>query len=603
MSNTAIEIQINARNKSIRMGELLFPRFVVLSGKNGSGKTHLLETLANANITSIAKANGEACVRRKLVNAAEMRPAQSDLNEGNARYSYKLYAMAKSNRSMTRPSLQPPLETILTGQLRRKVNQIMKYTGKGLDELTEEDFLLHSPVDDASSEADPFSQNVEAIFNRYADKKLENELKELDEQKGRGDGSYLTPDKFIEKYGNPMEEFNSLLRAAKFGYCFNQPDELRAHNRIWNRQQDFQLKLIDELNGNEVELKDLSTGEKVILSLVFAIYNSHKDYYFPDVLLLDEPDAYLHPSMIRQFIDVVTEVFVDRGASVIMTTHSPTTVALSHEESLYVMDRRNRWPQKISMPGLINELLEGVPSIRVDYENRRQVFVESKNDVYYYERFYDSVKDKLEPEKALHFISSGTKGSGDCKQVKEIVSKLRGFRNKTVFGIVDWDGVNVDADGVFVLGNRTRDNIESYIFDPLLVGVFLLREKLCLAEDLGLNRKTTYIDVPTLRKTDLQKVVDSVISKVRANIGAQPSVAGELRYVGGCRLRAQQWYLTTDGHELQTAVCSSFPRLKAYRNLPGEMIKKVLSDIPDFVPMDLLELFQRIQDDRIAVEK
>ncbi len=111
----------------------------------------------------------------------------------------------------------------------------------------------------------------------------------------------------------------------------------------------------------------------------------------------------------------------------------------------------------------------------MDYENRRQVFVESKNDVYYYERFYDVLKDKLETEKALHFISSGTDGSGDCNQVKEIVRTLRKFGSKIVFGIVDWDGTNAEGEGVFVLGGGTRDAIENFIFDPLLLGIFLFR--------------------------------------------------------------------------------------------------------------------------------
>ncbi len=338
MNNTTVEIRIKKPHKSIKDGQISFPGFVVLSGKNGSGKTHLLEALENPEITEITGENGKLRLQRKLVKTAELEPRQSDANVGGWQSNYQLYNAAKSPRNAMRGQGVPRLGDKLTGQFGRTVKKIIEYTDKDINGLTEDDFKLHSPVDDASSESDPFSQNVEAILNRYADKLLENELRELDQLKGRGDGSYLDPKSFIEKFGNPVEEFNALLKVAKFAYHFNQPKVLLAHDRIWNRQQTFQLKLIDDLAGNEINLSDLSSGEKVILSLIFAKYNSNKDCDFPQVVLLDEPDAYLHPSMIRQFIDVVTEVFVNRGVNDDAFTHNHRFVA----GSIVVCDGSNR---------------------------------------------------------------------------------------------------------------------------------------------------------------------------------------------------------------------------------------------------------------------
>ena len=165
-----------------------------------------------------------------------------------------------------------------------------------------------------------------------------------------------------------------------------------------------------------------------------------------------------------------------------------------------------------------------------------------------------------------------------------------------MFGIVDWDGSNVDGEGVFVLGGETRDEIENYIFDPLLLGIFLFREMICSAEDLKLDQKTTYIDVKQLGCDDLQKIVDSVILKVSAKVSPTNLEATELLYVGGYKLRGAQWYLITGGHELQKAVCEAFPNLNDFKgSLPGKLLNMVLGDLPDFVPMDILELFQKIQ--------
>lgn len=51
-------------------------------------------------------------------------------------------------------------------------------------------------------------------------------------------------------------------------------------------------------------------------------------------------DAHLHPSMTVQFLDVISEVLVRKhGVRVIMTTHSPSTVALAPEGAIFQMER------------------------------------------------------------------------------------------------------------------------------------------------------------------------------------------------------------------------------------------------------------------------
>ena len=81
----------------------------------------------------------------------------------------------------------------------------------------------------------------------------------------------------------------------------------------------------------------------------------------------------------------------------------------------------------------------GVPSLSITYENRRQVFVESKNDVTFYERIYEKLRDKLVDEISINFISSGISGQGNCNQVKEVVNQLTKYGNNFIYGIIDWD--------------------------------------------------------------------------------------------------------------------------------------------------------------------
>lgn len=84
------------------------------------------------------------------------------------------------------------------------------------------------------------------------------------------------------------------------------------------------------------------------MALVASIYKTSSDNRFPDILLLDEIDASLHPSMIKNMLSVIRDVFLINGIKVILVTHSPTTVALSDEASIFVMNKggKNRIEKK-----------------------------------------------------------------------------------------------------------------------------------------------------------------------------------------------------------------------------------------------------------------
>lgn len=119
--------------------------------------------------------------------------------------------------------------------------------------------------------------------------------------------------------------------------------------------------------------------------------------------------------------------------------------------------------QKANKDAALKFLTAGVPSFSVNYENRRQVFVESKYDLYFYEKIYERMFEHLEPEVSLSFTPSGSTMTDDngmpvsnCGQVKNATEVLRDAGNKFVWGLVDWDGENNDTDFVKVLGAGNR---------------------------------------------------------------------------------------------------------------------------------------------------
>ena len=313
---------------------------------------------------------------------------------------------------------------------------------------------------------------------------------------------------------------------------------------------------------------------------------------------MDEPDASLHPSMSKQFLDVIERVFVkDKGVKVIVTTHSPSTVALCNETNLFVMNKLGQRVEKNTKDKALKILTAGVPSLSINYENRRQVFVESKYDVFFYDKVYDKLRGKLENDISLNFISSGVGGSGNCDQVKEIVDKLSGFGNSSVFGIIDWDNKNIASGFVKVLGEGKRYSIENYIFDPVIISALLLREKIVSREDLGLKNNENYSDFKNLSVSELQFIADFLTLKLASEIKPTDTTKDKSKYLNGIELELPKWYLFHQGHKLEIYLKKVFPSLNKYRDgaLKSEIISKIMDDIPELIPYDIFDLLKNIQ--------
>ena len=85
----------------------------------------------------------------------------------------------------------------------------------------------------------------------------------------------------------------------------------------------------------------------------------------PGLVLLDEVDAVLHPSMISALIAGLKEQFVDNGTPVIMATHSVTTACLVDDDALFRVSRSGGRVDvlQITRPEAVAELSEGLATI------------------------------------------------------------------------------------------------------------------------------------------------------------------------------------------------------------------------------------------------
>lgn len=82
-------------------------------------------------------------------------------------------------------------------------------------------------------------------------------------------------------------------------------------------------------NNNEIRvLSDLSDGEKAILKLALISLDEEisKDV---KLVLFDEYDAPLNPSLTESFYKVIEDFYIKKGIQVVITTHSPATISLA----------------------------------------------------------------------------------------------------------------------------------------------------------------------------------------------------------------------------------------------------------------------------------
>ena len=101
----------------------------------------------------------------------------------------------------------------------------------------------------------------------------------------------------------------------------------------------FQAVFRNRTSGESYSLGTLSSGEKILMSLCLATFNQTMGQGRPKLLLFDELDAVLHPSMISSFIRGLKTEFVDRGTCVMLATHSVTTVSILDESEIYRLAR------------------------------------------------------------------------------------------------------------------------------------------------------------------------------------------------------------------------------------------------------------------------
>ncbi len=345
MKELTIELNQDYKQFKNSFKQTLKGNLIILSGINGSGKTQLMDILTmsstdfeekqveknkiKCNISIDGKAiNNIDIFRRsfkdniKIENIRLPEPKNTlwHKEQGWKYYSNEnLWNTNSKNFSKSKKLIEEALSNEGCFSI-PKFDISMPNNTK--IEVTEEQFKNILPNTFVWEEDDLFLNKINEIFYDFAVKRHDEKAR-----LGMLNGGFNN-EEYIKNA--PWTILNEIFESLKFNYRFKKDYEFETPN-FKEAPNLFSVNSRNEINTKSPRLlSDLSDGEKSIISLTFALLNE-KRRPIEKLLLLDEFDNTLNPSLVEALFRVLEEYFIKKGVMVIMTTHSPATISLAPE--------------------------------------------------------------------------------------------------------------------------------------------------------------------------------------------------------------------------------------------------------------------------------
>lgn len=407
------------------------PKLTVIGGDNGSGKTRYLEHLRGAHHDGTRDGD----FRRLLYIPSDYQMTSFGRGREPMNFTPKLIRDRIYTYIKTGEYNDPNFNSIADDVLKRIIPNfkgIKNVDAATIRDIDREAIFDNIPIDISwlIKYETPDEELVAEVFENYHGRITRRKARLYDAGHGHEGTSRETDLGQLP----PWDDFNSLLERYGFRYRITAP--------VYDEH--YTPRFIDLDSAREIEFSALSTGEKLILRLVLWAYNKHRSFNYK-AFLLDEFDAHLNPRLSRVMMEVIAEVIVGRyGIQVIMTTHSPTTVAFSPPEALMWMDRakgltpisKREAVSRLSQ-GLITLQDEDVPGIvrlAMAADELAIVFCEGKTD----RQILQIAWKKLHADEPIpfHLVDYF-----DCFAIVNVVARediLQRYRNN-LFGVLDYD--------------------------------------------------------------------------------------------------------------------------------------------------------------------
>lgn len=582
-----MDISFRGEFKSLSDFTILdIPRLMVVIGQNGVGKSQFLELIES----------GVKSRRDPTVEFSDESYAPQDL-----------LLLTSEWENLTNKS-QAGLASI-QNQHQEHWGRFQKYVARGpsdsyshlhsvfeqlclgLDkepcEVTKDEFIQHMDLSVPRERVHVFNQTIAQAF-------VDFRMREI-EAAARGESLDAV---------SPWELVQDIIAEANLPFSFTDPSKMSIRGSY-----DFVLN--HTVYDRPVKFDELSSGEKVLMSLVFWIFHVRRTNVFPRLLLLDEPDAHLHPEKCHQLFRVLDEVMVKKhDVRVIVTTHNPATVELAPRSSLFEIFADGERIRRVkSKSDAIRRLTGGLLNVSLA---KSIVIVEDEIDEKLFQSLFDEllrmegpVSEGLRSAEKLVFVQAsrprkqrkGNDTTGGRSEVMKWVPKLRSAGLDVVVGLVDRDYECEAGESVYILD---RYSIENYLVDPILIYARLVAEQVApqISGIPELSRNRAHL-LTEWNQSQLQVISDHIVDLVKSKL---PDEEGE----GECKLQEDRvrveftnelileyprWLCDRRGKDLLRAAIEAFGGNNINQ---AKLIETFLHLM--FVPMELVDLFRRIQD-------
>lgn len=305
--------------------------------------------------------------------------------------------------------------------------------------------------------------------------------------------------------------------------------------------REYRIQFTDR-SGNTVEFDDLSSGEKDAISLIFNLVEERIEARMGEVrgekpeqedlvVIIDSPEAYLHPAMQERFLNFVQEVLEstkseDRASTlqILMCTHSRTIIQNTPDRNLFFLlyqDQRED-NQLVSAEGISLDTLESITGelgVTALSSGNPIVLVEGKSD--------REILRKLFPDKSdsVEVLPMGGKGKiiNFSNAFNQVVPELYS-RGIFLFAIVDRDrDLNVDSSYSDFVHQLSVTCIENYLLDlealykalVMLAGETQLKEQEVSGQNDIANLLEEIVDSDTFQHQEMKTRLNE---RLRINI-------------------------------------------------------------------------------------
>jgi hypothetical protein len=365
---------------------------IVLSGVNGSGKSHIADIIKGNNRSNVSDIidrtlmiNGENVSQEYVL----LKDFMSSISIGNlSSDSMQFLQNARNAAWNAYTNINPERFSRMscagyfTASQKLKERLIRVFTIDKFNNGIPRNEFDRFVGDNDWQPDDLFSANIVSIFRNATIMNFRN-----------------PSDDDIEPWG----KLNALFLELKFSYRFE--DNYYLSDVSLELDRDVRLYSVDSDGKADLscprELIDLSSGEKSIISLTFGslMYAEKRN----KIVIFDEYDAVLNPSLTAALFKVVKLFFIDQGIPVVFITHSITSITLA--------------PDYAKFYEVINPPVNGLRVQSVDADSYTEMKVAHK-------KFYDDKVSYISQIKALE---------EEEIRLREIINSSNGLEKTIVF--------------------------------------------------------------------------------------------------------------------------------------------------------------------------